>query len=73
MRRTLSSELLSDGVKLHFSTTSLRLTTSTLGQGQEALSLGATIHTPPSRSPHNCMGTVGDFGGLPRPEIFSGT
>lgn len=62
MRRTPSSELLLDGVELHFSTTSRRFTTSTLGQQQGVL--GMAPHPPPPTpsppiSPSNCTGKEG--------------
>lgn len=76
MRLTPSSEQLSDGVELHFSTTSRRFTTSTLGQQAGALSLGPHLppHTPFSQQPPQLHGKGGvAFEGLPRPETISGT
>ena len=76
MRRTPSSELLSEGVELHFSTTSRRFTTSTLGQQQGALSLGPCLPPPASLLPAapQLQGKGGAaFVGLPRPKIFGRT
>lgn len=49
MRRAPSSELLSEGVELHFSTTSRRLTTSTL-DNHRGPSAWALIYHPPLSS-----------------------